>query len=110
MELRAQVEREAAEAKAASAALTDEAVADALAAAGDLVRTRAEAILTANRADVETAAGLDEGLLDRLRLDEQRVEALAAQLDALAALEPLARDVETWMLPNGLRVTERRIP
>jgi glutamate-5-semialdehyde dehydrogenase len=110
MELREQVEHEAAEAKAASAALTDEAVADALAVAAGLVRTESRAVLAANRVDVEGAAGLDEGLLDRLRLDEQRVEALAAQLDALAALEPLARDVETWTLPNGLRVTERRIP
>jgi len=110
MELRAQVEREAAEARTASAALTDEAVAVALVAAAELARTRSEAILDANKVDVEAAAGLDEGLLDRLRLDEERVEALAAQLDALAALEPLAREVETWMLPNGLRVTERRIP
>jgi glutamate-5-semialdehyde dehydrogenase len=110
MDLQAQVEREAAAAKAGSAALADEPVAEALAAAAGLVRTRSEAILEANRTDVESAAGLDEGLLDRLRLDEQRVEALAAQLDSLAVLEPLAREVETWTLPDGLRVTERRIP
>jgi glutamate-5-semialdehyde dehydrogenase len=110
MELRAQVEREAAAAKAASAELTDEAVAQALSAAAELVRALGDPILDANRVDVEAAAGLDDGLLDRLRLDEERVGALSAQLDALAALEPLARDVESWTLPNGLRVTERRIP
>jgi glutamate-5-semialdehyde dehydrogenase len=110
MDLRAQVEHEAAEARGASRQLTDEAVAEALAAAAELVSSQRAAIVAANREDVDGAAGLDEGLLDRLRLDEERVEALAGQLDALAALEPLVRDVDTWTLPNGLRVMERRIP
>ena len=54
--------------------------------------------------------GLDEGTLDRLRLDGARVDVLAAQMEAMAELEPLAREVDAWTLPNGLRVTERRIP
>jgi glutamate-5-semialdehyde dehydrogenase len=110
MDLREQVEREAAAARGAATELTDEGVASALAAAAGLVRSQGSTILAANRADVEGAAGLDEGVLDRLRLDEARVEALAGQLDSLAALEPLARETDTWVLPNGLRVTERRIP
>src|SRR5204862_6018067 len=42
--------------------------------------------------------------------DEARVDALAGQVEAMAELEPLAREADAWTLPNGLRVTERRIP
>lgn len=109
--LRELVDREALEANRAAPRLTDDAVAEALGAAGTLVRERRAAILAANRADCERSAGaLDEGLLDRLRLDEGRVEAIAEQVEATAALEPLQRAVAAWTLPNGLQVSERRIP
>jgi len=104
------IEREAAEANRASAALRDDLVADALRRAAALVRERRSALLAANAADVEAAAGLDEGTLDRLRLDESRVESLAAQAEAMAEIEPLERNVASWTLANGLRVSERRIP
>lgn len=110
MDQRAQIENEALVAKAALPLLTDDAVAEALAAAAGLVRDRRDAILAANHEDVEAATRLDEGTVDRLRLDEARVEALAGQVESLAELEPLRREIETWTLPNGLRVTERRIP
>ena len=111
VELRALVEREAAEAGRAVAALTDESVTAALERAAALVRGRASEILRANEADCLAAEGkLDEGTLDRLRLDERRVEALAAQARAMAALPPLERDAGSRTLPNGLVVSERRIP
>jgi glutamate-5-semialdehyde dehydrogenase len=109
--LRELVEREAADARLAVPALTDEAVADALRAAAGLARERRPDLLAASRADVEAAEGkLDEGLVDRLRLDDARVEALAGQAEAMAAADPLEREVASWTLPNGLRVSERRIP
>ena len=46
---------------------------------------------------------LDEGALDRLRLDEPRVATLARQLEATAALEPLEREIASRTLANGLR-------
>ena len=111
MDLRASIEREAAAANEAGAALRDDLVAQALGRAAGLVRERRSALLQANAADVEAATGrLDEGTLDRLRLDEQRVENLALQAEAMAAVEPLEREVGSWTLPNGLRVSERRIP
>src|SRR5207249_5014825 len=61
-------------------------------------------------ADVDAAVGLDEGSLDRLRLDDVRIAALAGQLAQLAALPPLERDEGGWQLENGLRVSVRRIP
>ena len=111
MSLREDIEREAAAAGAAVAALTDESVSDARRRAGALVRHRGAAILEANAVDVEEASGrLDAGTLDRLRLDDARVEALARQLEVLADIPPLEREADSWTLPNGLRVSERRIP
>lgn len=111
MELRDSIEREAAAANRATASLRDDLVGDALQRAAALVRTRRVELLEANAADVEAAAGgLDEGTLDRLRLDEQRVENLALQAEAMAEIEPLEREASSRTLPNGLRVSERRIP
>jgi len=70
-EIRTQLEREARDAAAALPFLTDERVEGALAEASSLLRARADGVLAANRADLEAAgeAQLDEGALDRLRLD-----------------------------------------
>jgi glutamate-5-semialdehyde dehydrogenase len=111
MALEEMIGREASAANRAAPALRDELVADALRRAGVLVREHRAAILEANAADCEAAAGrLDEGTLDRLRLDDARVDALAAQVEAMAEIEPLERNAGSWTLPNGLRVSERRIP
>jgi glutamate-5-semialdehyde dehydrogenase len=109
--LRADVEREALVAGRALASLSDDAVADALSRAAALVRERRGEILAANEADYKAARErLDEGMLDRLHLDDARVEGIAAQVEAVAAIEPLEREIASWTLPNGLRVSERRIP
>ena len=111
MTLRVDVEQEALEAGRALASLTDDAVADALSRAAGLVRERRAEILAANEADYEAARDrLDEGMLDRLRLDDARVEGIAAQVEAVAAIEPLEREISSWTLPNALQVSERRIP
>jgi glutamate-5-semialdehyde dehydrogenase len=107
--LRDQVEREAAAAQRAVGALTDDGVARALELASALVGERHDAIAQANAADV-AAADLDEGALDRLRLDDARIVALGEQLAQLAALPPLEREDESWELENGLHVSLRRIP
>jgi glutamate-5-semialdehyde dehydrogenase len=108
-DLRKQVTSEATAARRAVGAMTDEGVARALALAADLVGERHDAIAQANAADV-AAAELDEGALDRLRLDDARIAALGAQLAQLAALPPLEREDESWELDNGLHVSLRRIP
>jgi len=109
--LREDVEREALEANRAAAQLTDDAVGEALVAAAALVRKRRAEILAANAADYEAAGErLDEGMLDRLRLNDSRVDALAEQVEAVAAIAPLEREIDSWTLPSGLQVSERRIP
>jgi len=76
--LRQAIADEAAAARRAAPSLRDDLVADALRRAAVLVGGRRAAILAANRADCEAAEGrLDAGTLDRLRLDDARLEALA---------------------------------
>ncbi|MEQ3551472.1 aldehyde dehydrogenase family protein [Pseudonocardia nematodicida] len=85
---------------------------DALRAAASLIRDRAVELLEINAADVAAAErnGMAAGLLDRLRLDEERLAGIAMQLEVLAATPepPTERPVRT--LETGERVFERRIP
>jgi glutamate-5-semialdehyde dehydrogenase len=109
--LRQLVAHEAVAARSAVSRLADAAVSAALGEVAALAREHSRTILAANAADVGAARGsLDEGALDRLRLDERRLEALAAQTAAIAQLEPFEREEAVRTLPNGLRVSQRRIP
>jgi glutamate-5-semialdehyde dehydrogenase len=108
--MREEIEQEARTAHEAAAQLRDDAVAAALADAAGILRERRAEILAANRADVDAGPQLDEGTLDRLRLDDARLDGLAGQLEASASLEPLEREIDSRTLPNGLVVSERRIP
>ncbi len=106
-----EIEREARAAHAAVGALSDKPVAKALGVAARLVGERRHAIAAANAADLEAAQGrLDDGALDRLRLDPPRIAALGAQLEELSALPALERVEDSWTLPNGLEVSTQRIP
>jgi len=105
------VEAEALAAGRAAARLSDEPVAEALRVAAALARERRGSVLAANSADWEAARStLDEGALDRLLLDDGRLEGLARQVEAVAALPPLEREVASRTLENGLVVSERRVP
>jgi glutamate-5-semialdehyde dehydrogenase len=105
------VETEARAARAALAHLEEGRVDECLLRAANLLRERRALVLEANGADVAAGSSrLDPGALDRLRLDDERLEATAAGLEATAALAPLEREVRAWRLPNGLEVSERRVP
>ena len=83
----------------------------ALHSAAMALRAGQAAILSANAQDMAAGAerALSPAMLDRLRLDAARVEAMASGLEAIAALpDPLARDLGDWQRPNGLRI--RRVP
>ena len=70
-------------------------------------------ILAANALDLERgrAADLSSGLLDRLRLDADRIEGLATAVREVAALtDPVGELVRGRSLPNGLRLSEVRVP
>jgi glutamate-5-semialdehyde dehydrogenase len=85
---------------------------DALRGMADLLGRRAAGVLEANAADVRAARadGLAGALIDRLRLDEARVAAIAGQLRALADVpfEPARRVIRE--LPGGLLLEEYRRP
>ncbi len=93
----------------ASSAVKDEALVHA---AGCLEEASAE-ILAANAADLARAeqSGSPPSALDRLRLDERRLAAMAAGLRAVAALaDPVGEVTEGWVRPNGLQVRRVRVP
>ncbi len=86
---------------------------EALHRAADLLTERTDAILAANRADLERAssAGSDATAIDRLRLDAGRLQGMAAGLRTVAALpDPVGEVVDGWIRPNGLRVERVRVP
>ena len=102
--------RAAARALAASSAETRR---RALTSAAAALRARAAAILEANALDMAAAreSGLSGALLDRLALDPGRVEAMAAGVEQVAALEdPLGRLLGEWERPNGLRIHRVSVP
>ncbi len=78
----------------------------------DLER-HAAAILEANAADVADARtrGVSEAMLDRLLLTPARVTAFAADTRGVAALpDPVGSEIESRVLPNGMRLSRRRTP
>jgi len=78
----------------------------------DLLARKGE-ILAANKKDYDAAkaSGMGAALLDRLILDESRLEAIAEDTRAVAALpDPVGETFEMRTLPNGLQVGKRRVP
>lgn len=85
----------------------------ALEAIAEAIRGRRSEILKANGRDLEAgrAAGLDEHMLERLTLNESRLESIAASVSSVAALsDPVGESFDCRTLPNGLRVSRRRVP
>src|SRR5262245_52379769 len=77
------------------------------------LRAAAAAVLAANAEDVAEAKakGLSSAMIDRLALDAKRVEATAAGLEVVAALEdPVGQVVTEWERPNGLKIARVRVP
>jgi glutamate-5-semialdehyde dehydrogenase len=86
---------------------------EALSRAAAALRARAATILEANAEDMRAArdGGLSGALLDRLRLDEKRVEAMARGLDEVVTLaDPIGSVLAEWQRPNGLRIQRVRVP
>ncbi len=86
---------------------------DALQRAAAGLRGKSDVIVDANRRDVEAgrAAGLNAALIDRLTLDDGRIDAVAGGLEEIAALDdPIGETIERWRRPNGLEIAQVRIP
>ena len=77
------------------------------------IRVAAERILAANQADLDAGRQQDLGaaMLDRLTLDAKGIEAMAAGVEAIAAMpDPIGRVSSEWQRPNGLSIQRVSVP
>jgi glutamate-5-semialdehyde dehydrogenase len=85
----------------------------ALESIAQALQASTQEIEEANRADVAAAreAGLSAALIDRLTLDQRRIDAMAAGVREIAALpDPVGELLEDFERPNGLRIRKVRVP
>jgi len=115
-DLRQQVHDAARRARVAArelATLSTEAKNSALHAAADNVLREAARVLEANKEDlaVAKAAGTPDAMLDRLALNPQRIDGIAAGLRQVAGLpDPIGEVLRGQTLPNGLQLRQQRVP
>ena len=79
----------------------------------DLIEAEAASVIDANAADLEYGRekGLSDAMLDRLKLDEKRVRAMAEGVRTVAAqADPVGRVLEKRTRPNGLEITKVSVP
>jgi glutamate-5-semialdehyde dehydrogenase len=116
VDIRAAMRALGAEARAAARALANAPAAqktEALTAAARILRERAPEIRVANSRDLADgkAKGLTAAFLDRLALNEARIEAIARGVEAVAALpDPVGRVLATFTRPNGLFIERVATP
>lgn len=85
----------------------------ALKEAAVTIRQSQDKILDANKSDMKNAESnnLSAAMLDRLKLNAERIEAMAAGLEAIATLpDPLGEASESWQRPNGLSISKIPVP
>lgn len=71
----------------------------------------ADAILAANKADLEANAAKPAPILDRLRLDEKRLNGISEGVRKLIELpDPIGEIIDDWTVPGGLRIQKVRVP
>ena len=85
----------------------------ALCRMANALEANSEKILAANKADVEAAKakGLKAALLDRLALDQKKVQGMAKDMREVSALtDPIGTIISSWIRPNGLIISQVRVP
>ncbi len=87
--------------------------AQAMTAAANAIRASKDRIAAANARDMEYGRdkGLSSAMLDRLMLDDARIESIAAALEAVAAQDdPIGATIKEWDMPSGLHIRCVRTP
>ena len=85
----------------------------ALSASAAAIREAARDIAAANDRDLASARsnGLSDAMLDRLMLDDARIEAMSSGLESIETLpDPLSRVLDAWERPNGLKIQRVSVP
>lgn len=85
----------------------------AILAVADALVSNSSTIISANSIDMENGVkkGLSQGLLDRLKLDEDRIKGMAEGLRQVVELDdPIGKITESWECPNGLKISKRLVP
>ncbi|MAH84500.1 MAG: gamma-glutamyl-phosphate reductase, partial [Rhodospirillaceae bacterium TMED8] len=85
----------------------------ALQEAATALRRDQRRIIAENAKDMDFgyAKGLSSAMLDRLVLNEERIEGMASGLDDVAELpDPVGTVMQAWERPNGLKIERRRVP
>lgn len=85
----------------------------ALQAAADAIRDRSSTIIEANKIDMAAATkrGISAAMLDRLALDDARIEGMASGIESIIALnDPVGKVLAEWQRPNGLRIQRVSVP
>ncbi len=113
MEYLDQMGKRAVEAKSELQSMSSEQKNKALSAAAKALEQEMDAILTENAKDYEIAqkGGMSQGLLDRLKLNEQRIKGMAEGLYQICDLDdPIGEVMESFDRPNGLHIEKVRVP
>lgn len=108
-----QMGKQARSAAHALAQLTSEEKSTILRAMAQGLRDASPSILAANIQDIAAgeAKGLSDAMLDRLRLDTDRIEAIAGGIDQVASLpDPVGEQIEQIDRPNGISISKIRVP
>ena len=95
------------------AKLTSEQKVTALCRMANALEANCEKILAANLTDVDAAvhSGLKASLIDRLALDRKKIQTMAKELREVSALpDPIGTILNTWTRPNGLIISQVRVP
>ena len=85
----------------------------ALQTMANALRAQKDEIIAANEKDMEAGRtkGLSKALLDRLLLNNERIEAMAQGLESLIQLaDPIGETIAMWRQPNGLEIGKKRVP
>ena len=105
--------RDAAEAASVLALASTASKNQALTRMAAAIRARRAELLAANQRDMEAARakGLSGSMLDRLLLDDKRIESMARGVEDIAALtDPVGTIIAEWKRPNGLDIARVRVP
>lgn len=84
-----------------------------LSAVAKALDSERDAILSANKKDIENAKanGIPDSLIDRLSLDDKRINGIIESLNiVISQSDPIGEEIAGWKTPNGLNIRQVRVP